>query len=169
VTAVTGDAADRAHPVMEEAEEVEEDLAASTRSTRTRPAATTVSASAKTHTPAARRGAMTGVLEALEVIAATAPGAMIHTRDATAPDGTAETATMTAATADETGATGRGVAVMAEVMATTADEVEDGTEASAVVAEVLASRRRSRLCPTSSANPRQTLRPSPTSRSASAA
>jgi hypothetical protein len=166
VTAVIGDAAGRAHPVMEEAEEVEEDLAASTRSTRTRPAATTVSASAKIHTPAARRGAMTGALEA---IAATAPGATIHTRDATAPDGTAETATMTAATADETGATGRGVAVMAEVMAMTADEVEDGTEASAVVAEVLASRRRSRLCPTSSANPRQTLRPSPTSRSASAA
>jgi hypothetical protein len=162
VAVTTDAAADRALPAMEAVEE--EAPAATTRSTRTRPAAITASASAKTHMPAARRGATTGARAATAVTAAGA----IRMRDATVLDETAATATTTVAP-DRTGETDETVAtVMAEAMVTTAGGVDGMEEALAAVVEALASPRRSRLYPTRRANPRRTSLPSPTSSSASA-
>lgn len=155
---MTGAAADRALHATAEAEE--EGLAASMRSTRTRPAATTVHVSAKTHMPVATR-AKTGAQAATGRTTTRTPGVTAREETATA------TATTTVATVG-TATIGDGEAETAGALATTAGGADAmaGLAAAAVDAIGDARRRRNRRCLTSSASPLPTSRPSPTSSSA---
>jgi hypothetical protein len=152
---------------------VEELPAVTTRSTRTPPAATTVSASARTHTPAVR-GATTGALTEVpsEVPSEMPTGALIvevltvadgatPTPGVTALEETA-TARTTVAT-DGTGQTAtRGAATGSTVSAGAAEE--DAMEASAADVIGAVSRRKTRRRLTSRAKQPPISQPSPTSR-----
>jgi chemotaxis protein histidine kinase CheA len=145
---------------------VVEVLAVTTRSTPTPPAATTVSASAKTHTLVGR-GAMIGalsveaatvevetVLGAIPTLGATALEETVTAMMTVATDGTGETATTGAATGSRAVTAGAGEADVMEALA--AD----------VIGRV--SRRKSLRHSTSRVRPHPISLPSRTSRSASA-
>jgi hypothetical protein len=158
-TAVTGaDAALAPHATAVEV------LAATTRSTPTPPAATTVSASAKTHTPVGR-GAMIGALSVEAATVETVAGA-IPTPGATALEETV-TAMMTVAT-DGTGETATTGAATGSMAATAGEDEVDVMEA--LAADVIGgvSRRKSLRRLTSRVRPHPISPRSRTSRSASA-